>query len=98
MYANAVEPIFSPPTEERRLVSKAKPLCQWKYRRCLRGAPPFRLADRRLQWRFLQFRANAPPRVISWRGRRVANRQSIKKKRMGVQRERSISSDTVISR
>ena len=53
--ANAVAPNLPPPPEERRPVSKAKPLYQWKYRRCRRGAPPCRHADCRLQWRFFIF-------------------------------------------
>ena len=62
--ANAVAPNLPPPPEERRPVSETQPLYQWKYRRCRRGAPPCRHADRRLQWRFLQFRACAPPRIL----------------------------------
>ena len=62
--ANAVAPNLPPPPGERRPVSKAKPLYQWKYRRCRRGAPPCRHADCRSQWRFLHFRASAPPRNL----------------------------------
>ena len=55
--ADAVAPNLPPPPEERRPVSETKPLYQWKYRRCRRGAPPCRHADRRIQWRFHHFRA-----------------------------------------
>ena len=45
-------------------MSERKPLYQWKDRRCRRGAAPCRHADRRLQWRFLHFRAYAPLRTL----------------------------------
>jgi len=62
--ANAVAPNLPPPPEECRPVSKTKPLYQRKYRRCRRGAPLCRHADCRLQWRFLNFRACARPKIL----------------------------------
>jgi hypothetical protein len=64
--ADAVAPNLPPPPEERRPVSERKPLYQWKDRRCRRGAAPCRHAERRLQWRFLHFRAGALPRILEW--------------------------------
>jgi hypothetical protein len=43
---NAVAPNLPPPTEQRRHGSETKPLYQWKYRHCRRGAPPaIQIAD-----------------------------------------------------
>ena len=46
-------------------MSKTKPLYPRKYRRCRRGAPPCRHADRRLQWRF-RFIFGPAPTKDSW--------------------------------
>ena len=65
--------------EERRPVSKIRPLYLWKYRRCRRGASPCCHADRRLHHTaFCSVSCLRPiPSKNSWRGRCMANRRSI---------------------
>ena len=67
--AHAVAPNLAPPPEERRPVSELKPLYQWKYRRCRRGAPPCPMQIADYSGVFFIFvprpaRAARPPRIL----------------------------------
>jgi len=62
--AQPVAPNLPPPPEERLPVRGMKTLEHSKYRRHRRGTPPRRDAGYESQWRFLRFRACAPPGIL----------------------------------
>jgi hypothetical protein len=64
--AHAVAPNLPPPLGERPPTSDSQPPARPKYRRRRRGAPPCRLVDGGLQWRFLHLCACARPRISQW--------------------------------
>jgi hypothetical protein len=64
--AHAIAPNLPPPPEERLPVKVIKPMEHSKCRCRRRGAPPRRDEGYGSQWRFLHFRACAPPSISEW--------------------------------